>query len=265
MAAMLGEYSLLSIIGWGAAILAGMFYVGVPLLVRFTHKNAAQPRFKVLSLGNCPRAVLTYLKDMSERLESAGFMLVGCMSMQQQTTGVTPYFALLIHRLAGDKAMACAIYTEAEGVISLGTRYVEFSTRYEDGRMIDTNNSAALDAFRSVPEKTVTKFPTVDDPLDLYALHQEVMREVAPGAKKVLPDEGAEVDYLSNVLIEDYERQCRLGMLYLDRAAAAYRPTMKGALLMTWGLLPPMKQIRSLQMNRAAKRRLQHTSRLQSA
>ena len=262
---MFSEHSLISILGWGAAILVGMFYLGVPLLVRFTQKNAAQPRFKVLSLGNCPRAVLTYLKDMSERLESAGFTLVGCMSMQQQTTGVTPYFALLIHRLAGDKAMACAIYTEAEGVMSLGTRYVEFSTRYEDGRMIDTNNSAALDAFRAVPEKTVNKFPTVEDPLELYALHQEIMREFAPSARKVLPDEGAELDYLANVLIEDYERQCRLGMLYLDPAAAAYRPTMKGALLMTWGLLPPMKQVRSLQMNRAAERRLQHASRLQSA
>ena len=262
---MAGEYSLVSIIFWGVVALAALFYVGVPLLVRFTQKNAAVPRFKTVSLGNCPRAVLKYLKDMSERLESIGFHLVGCMSMPQQTTNVLPYFALLVNPSSGDKAMVCVIHGQADGATSLQTQYVEFSTRYEDGRIVDTNNSAVLDALKAVPEKTVNKFPSVDDPLQLYTLHQQAMTEVAPHGKKVLPPEGGEVDYLSSALVEDYERQCSLGMLYLDRAAAAYRPTLKGAFLMTWGMLPPMKQIRSAKMNRTAERRLDQWPQLQSA
>ena len=34
----------------------------------------------------------------------------------------------------------------------------------------------------------------------------------------------------------------------LDAAAGVYRPTLKGAYLMTWGLMWPMKAVRQWQM-----------------
>ena len=63
------------------------------------------------------------------------------------------------------------------------------------------------------------------------------------GAKKVY-EEGQAEPYLCSVIVESYEEQVGFGWLYLDSAAGVYRPTWKGAFLMTWGLLWPVLAIR---------------------
>ena len=59
----------------------------------------------------------------------------------------------------------------------------------------------------------------------------------------------------AQVMVETYDRQVQIGWLYRDAAAGAYRPTWKGAFLMTWGQLWPMKAIREAGL-RARERRI---------
>ena len=47
---------------------------------------------------------------------------------------------------------------------------------------------------------------------------------------------------------EEQTFQVQAGRMRLDAAAGVYRPTLKGAYLMTWGLMWPMKAVRQWQM-----------------
>ena len=56
--------------------------------------------------------------------------------------------------------------------------------------------------------------------------------------------QGDAVRYMQFALIEELDNACRAGYMQLDAAQSVYRPTIKGACLMTWQELWPFKGIR---------------------
>jgi hypothetical protein len=223
-------------------------YLGAPILIRFTQKMAAQPRFYPLDTAGVPPDVLNYFYWAVEALRPVGFVPSAYVALPQQVPNVQAFLVMLVNPYAGDKAMVTAMYGTQSGVPRLSTRYLEFSTRYEDGRWVDTLNSKTLGSFKESPEGTKTQAPSVQDPQELYRLHQYVMAKAVPGGKKVLYGEGEAVPYLSRVMIESYDRQVKYGWLALERTGGVYRPTWLGAYMMTWGLLWPMTAIRRFRM-----------------
>jgi hypothetical protein len=73
--------------------------------------------------------------------------------------------------------------------------------------------------------------------------------------RKVMYEPGKGLEFLSRmVLIESYEDFVRRGLMYHDQLTDCYRPTMKGAFLMTWALMQPIKAFRNMALKRKARK-----------
>ncbi len=125
-----------------------------------------------------------------------------------------------------------------------GSSYVEFITRCQDETVLGTSNTAMLGSCQRGPKQKSLRLPDVQNPHDLYAVHCRRMIQIS-SAIEPLPPVGTEIAIQEQRMIEDFEEQVNFGRLYLDRGANSYRPTWKGAYLMTWGQFQPMKSLRN--------------------
>lgn len=240
-------------------------YIGLPLLILFTQKMQARPKFVPIDPSNVPPDVTRYFASVVPELEKDGFRVAASLGMPNQMPNVRVFLVMLINRGAGDKAMVTLMSTDNGST----TLYTEFSTRFDDGQCFDTLNSPTLSSFQAGPQDTKTRVPSVQDVHLLYQIHRWAMSRKRPSGSKITYRDGEAIDYLQRVMIESYDEQVRFGRLKLESAGAGlsaplppvvpdakkldsgegvYRPTVKGAYLMTWGLLWPVSWIRKAMM-----------------
>ncbi len=232
---------------WSAGVLF-LMYGATPLLIRFTQTMSVPPSFTPVGPGEAPWEVAEYFRAHAEALALDGFTPVAFLMLRGHVRNVVPYIMLLVNREAGDRAMSCVTYVTPNGVPKLSARYLEFYTTFEDNTEIDTSNSSVLGVFKKFPDKRGFRFPDVHDARQLYQIHREMLTRHGSQARKTLPDPGQELPALVKSMCRDMERQTTVGILFLDRAKSAYRPTVRGAYYMTWGQLWPMKTIRTARM-----------------
>ena len=266
-----------------ALLLFALWYTGFmflvsPLIVRFSQRMTARSGFELMDWNRVPAEAQKYLQENGQALMALGFHPAAYLYGSGLTANVLPLLVVSINRQTGDKAMTSVFYAGAGGVMKLKTRYVEFTTWYADGSSVDTNTNGSLGAFIPDPKHPTYRFPDVTDVAQLLALHQRLTQDMeyrlrgdwppavtpqgfthrvaVPGTIKMLPKPGEEVEDLVEVMIDGYERQCRAGRLHYDAGAGAYRPTLRGAYLMTWGLLWPVTVLRRAGRRRRAARLL---------
>lgn len=242
-----------SVIFWVVGVV-GLYFLGTPLLILLSQKFSANPQCNELQLHTLEPAISTFIMEKTRALFELGFDEPVLVHMPNPTPGVAVYLVMLINRAAGDKAMVTALISEAS---SLRTCYVEFSTRYVDDQVVDTLNSADISAF--VPgEKIIrSQAPSVTDLSELYRLHQYLLRKNGNSGKKMVYDEGQAIAYLKEyALKKTYNEQVSKGWLRYAADGDCYRPTIKGAYLITWGLLQPIKYFRELAMKSKEKQLL---------
>jgi hypothetical protein len=124
--------------------------------------------------------------------------------------------------------------------------YVEFTTRYHDGQVFNTHNSAAAGSFPPAPQTLTTRVPWIQDVTKAYRVHDAITTAKSGGARKVLRlDEsfaGNEIAFLQAAMKEELQNAAEAGYLRLRRDGMAYVTTVRGAYLMAWKELPPIKQ-----------------------
>lgn len=225
------------------------YFVGIPLVVLFRQKFAATPDCVELELHTLNPQLAQFLMETTNQLYTLGFDEPTLVHMPSAAPDIKVYLILLVNRPQGDKAMVTAIV--GEGVNAIQTWYIEFSTRYANDQCVDTFNTSELSAFDKGPETIRSQVPSVTDVGELYRLHQYRMKTGGIAEKKVLFEPGKAVQYLvTNAMKKAYDKQVVKGWLWFDAPGDCYRPTFKGAYLMTWGILFPMKQFRTMAMRR---------------
>jgi hypothetical protein len=243
-------------------ILAGLVllpYVVGPILIRCSMRQSANPTLGSFPAGDpkLPKAVAKHFRKTLSALEPLGFEVVEGLTLPDQTPRVKALVLMLANRPARDIAVVTAIYAAEQGIQKLKTAYVEFVSRYRDGTVVQTNNTATLGAFAPRPGVITNRLPSVAEPERLYRLHHALAAQDGGESGKVLVlDEefkGDAAAYLAWAIRNELQGQVETGYLYEDEEAAAFRPTWKGALLMTWGLLWPLKAIRTAQRDRLAR------------
>lgn len=233
---------------WLVGFVAFYFLV-TPLLVLINQKMSASPACDELQMHSLDPQLANFLMDKTNALYELGFDEPTLIHLPGAVSGVKAYLIMLVNRPAGDKVMVTALV--AADVLTIQNCYVEFSTRYATNQCVDTLNSTELSAFQQSPENIRTQVPSVNDVKELYRLHQYMMKKSNITAKKVLYEPGQAISYLNEyALRKSYDKQVEKGWLSYDAAGDCYRPTVKGAYLMTWGQLQPMKWFRVQAMQR---------------
>lgn len=214
-----------------------------PLLIRATHKSRARPVFEAVELDTrpIPEEPWWFFQRTLNALQSAGFRESGYLHQEGQMPNVETWVLLLENRPAQEAAIAVAMHSTA--AVAVQSRYVEFSTTFEDGVNLSANNSDVLPVFASVPEHHLWQFPGASDPTRLLGIHQALVARLANRTPRRYPPEGEFKAFLEDSMARELARQVGTGYLFLDPEGTFYRPTWKGAFLMTWKLLWPVTNL----------------------
>ncbi len=240
-------------------IAAAFMYVGGPLLIYFSHKQTARPNLVLFQPGvtPLPADVDQYFHATSWALAQQGFEIVTGMFLPSQVENVIVALIFLVNRQEKDGAICVAMHNKAPGMMQTFF-HAEFVTRYRDGRVIQTNNAQSLSAFPVPPECTNSYLPSVLDPVQLYCVHRAVCRRQGGGQKILRLDEqygGDALRYMSDAMIEELDAATKAGYMRLVEGEGVYRPTVAGAIKMTYGELWPYKGVR-LRWRRERERQL---------
>lgn len=238
---------------WLPVVITGG-YALLPLLTYFTLRLPARPNIEPLDLRDLPRNTAKYLMAHTRDLIDLGFEDPVMAELPNAAPNVTGYLILLANRPAGDMAMVTVLVGD-NGLVREKASFVEFSTGSVDGPSFDTNNTDQLNAFPPGPETTRTQACAVADVAELYQLHQHVMAAHGfDGPREVYPSD-APCEWLAEHGFERmYEVNAARGWLARTRDREAFVPTLLGAYLMTWGMLPPVSWVRKLRASRQAAR-----------
>jgi hypothetical protein len=216
------------------AVVVGFALVAIraPIRVRLNNWQSADSGFE-LCMDNY---VAPDVGEMIAALRQLGFIDCGhwqCTGHSRATGQIT----LMENPLTLDVAKIL--------VTAAGTRRAVtllFQTQFQDGTEIATANNQLTVGLPSLPGITALWLPEVRDPIQLYRIHDQVRDLMGLGMKRVSvgPDPAAYLTAGRNRMLAHF---VVTGYYYLDEARGVYRPTWKGALLMTWRLLWPIRPL----------------------
>jgi hypothetical protein len=224
-----------------ALVLAAPYWLG-PIAVRLTNRQLV-PEFETLlpeEFTALPAELTAFFYEAESALQPLGFEPVAWLREPRLTPGFTAWSVLFFNRASRDRAFALGMNPGPSAAIKAPRPSLAFGTRFGDGRFVETSNADNLNPFPRVPKYELMNLPEVRDAAALFRHH---VRRLGHAGDKQLPVPGQEVRQLAESVRETYQKQVRTGYLWWDARAKAFRPTWKGALLMTWKMLPPMSAL----------------------
>lgn len=242
-------------IGGGLVVLTGLFYLGIPLLIFQNTQFEADPKIVPfdVSTQKWPKPIERLFNTAREALDEMGFEMMEGIKLPSAASNVRTVAILFLNRETRDYAMATAMHAVPFEPGGLQTLYVEFTCRFRNKVVVNTNNSHQLSGLPSRENVVSNWLPTVTDPADLYEIHLKIADDVQSRSQKILRHEvefGSDMGaYVQAAISESFEDAARAGWLYLTSDGRYFRPTLKGAYLMTWGELWPMKMFRKGKRN----------------
>jgi hypothetical protein len=195
--------------------------------------------------GPVPADSVAYFEKATQDFKALGYAVVG------QYGGLTApnvrcYLALFTHPRTGDAAIASAAYGLVGEQWKLQLQHLEVATKLTDGSAVLTNNAAIVNPFPPFAWRTLNQVPEARDAATLDRIHQSVLRHEGVESKaRARLDTGAVARELADAYRRELDSAALAGYLFLDPVALEYRPTLKGAYLMTWKMLPPVNQLRA--------------------
>ncbi len=211
-------------------------FVVIPVIAHFKIRMPHDPKLLVMDPKYFPKYVFEYLSHITYLLKNEGFeMALDAIEPEQEPDMSTSYFRLFINRTACDTAVTIISLGSSKGDEKRVTNaFTEFSSEFSPDLKITTNNIVTPPVFRDVPENPIFRFPGEQDLGVLYKTHRQIVSEAGENGERFVPPKGGALKYLRDAQVKSLDMQIKTGYLYSDEAAAAYRPTWKGAFLMMW-------------------------------
>lgn len=245
-----------------------IYYLGTPLLIFSTYRQAALPDVEPVDDDlQRPPEVLQYFSECDQKLTSEGFINNGTYLLANQTPNVTAILVLFTNEAEKASAMSVVMYGQFGPEWRIATQYTEFCTAFTNGTEINTGCQGQIGSFPATEGTLTTIHPELRDVAVLFAAHKALVRQHQGGRQPALHlherYQGDVPRYISAVMTEELEEAVQVGYLrhrggYQPQFSEAmkqspYQPpadppsyvaTFTGAYLMTWRELWPIKPIR---------------------
>jgi hypothetical protein len=236
-------------------LLCSQYWLG-PVLIWVTNRSRVPRWDRPSSSGATLLPALTrpFFESTDRAFVELGFAHAATLREENLAPGFVTWVTLYFNRSLRERAVAHAhVPVNPRAALIRPKESFYFVTSFMDGSMVETANSDHVSPFPRVPGMDSRQFPDVSDARLLHRLH--TLRSSALGDRpRELPAEGEEVAYLTKAMAAFYETHVGTGYLRVVEPGYLYRPTVKGAFLMTWKLLPPMTWIardRRARLNRS--------------
>jgi len=197
-----------------------------PIGVRLNNWSAADPAYEPCEDDDLAPDVIRMVSILSD----IGFVDRGSWELRAHSRA-TGQVTLMEHPQTLDLVMVVEVKSRNHRLVSL-----RLITRFEDGTAVATDNSRLTVGLPFRPGITFLWLPGVRDAMQLYHIHVQARENLGCG-KKRLPVGGDPVVYLKAAHKRMFNHYVETGYHYLDEAHGVYRPTWKGALLMSWRLM----------------------------
>jgi hypothetical protein len=245
-----------------AALVAYLFfalYGYAPFKIRRSQKKGVSVEFVPIDLAALPPNVLQAFQDATPALDSCGFRVLGTLSKHPADNRQQAFVSIWTSQSTGDSAQIIGISTLSAASGLKTVTLVTFRAEYSDGTSIVTTNSPSSSCFPADDRVNSVRCPGIWDVSLLYRFHRARVERHRAGRTAIL--ERIKDPYVRMQLehTETYERLVRAGYYVLDPMREYYVPTLKGAFLMTYRLLPPFKQIQKTRKDRRADRALRES------
>jgi hypothetical protein len=242
---------------WLILIVVASVYLFGPFAVRFLHKQAAEPVIEPIDDSQLPHDVLPFFNNAARELEIEGLHRGALLVLTDYIPNMTAYAALFQNDAALELVGAFAIEHQAKGMPKIAQNYHEIMLRFQNGEEVCINNSGQLLPLPLLPNKRLLAFPEIKSVRTLYEVVQRLLtNDTELASKSRVPLSGDPASHLRESILYDQRARVEQGILYLDSGSQAYRPTLKGAILMTYSLLPPVSLFRAAQRKRQNSRLL---------
>ncbi len=244
-----------------AVVITLAYFFGPPILIysiqRF-RRNMKLLEFDPATIPNS-RIIEQFFDEAIEDMEKIGFECLGEYALPDMVPGASAVVQLHRNVRTRESAMVSTVWAVADGMVQQRIQYVEFICRFQNDRvrMIQTSNISRCGSFPDRRDEVNSRLPHVKSTVDLYHYHERLMQRHDPGAHRELrvDDEfrGDALEFLRQVvLIECFDAQIATG--YLQPCAVGWRPTVYGAIIMTWKELWPMKAILTARLHSRGRR-----------
>jgi hypothetical protein len=227
-------------------------FVWAPIKVHGSQTLAAKPAYQPVDPATLTPEMREFFDSVAGRMRGLGFEVATFLGHPRSVVpGIYSAEALLVNRATDD--LAVVIVTHGGSTRSL---VYAFRTDFSDGSRVSTGVNPGIGVFPRSPEDVGETFAFVDDVALLYEAHRRLIARhgLADRPRRPAPRAGEEADYHQ----WDWQRSMRWplvrGYHWLDERAGVYRMTWKGAFLMTWKLVPPIKPWRIALRDRRARR-----------
>jgi hypothetical protein len=246
----LGSINHLSLILYASGAVAGYFflalYVFAPWKVRNRQSKSVTVNYTSIEPAEFPPEILSVFSIGATVLEQAGFECLGSVTQARNKTGQQSFVSVWVNRSTLDSAQVIGILTPSHPGGSRAVTLLTFRTEFNDLTAIVTTNTSSPGVFP--PDKKIdsVRCPGAKNLTLLLRLHRERVKRVSGTRKATLV---RFADAKSRMALEHekaYQRLVEAGYYSLDKTKENYVPTLKGAYLMTYRLLPPFKQIQRI-------------------
>lgn len=247
-------------IGIGIMLLYPVYYLVAPLITYRKLREEADPDPVRIDTHQTPLppAVRDYFNHVEQILRSSGFKRVDDIAVSGQVPNVAANVRLFVNHEKSDMASCTAMYANVGSTWTMKSQYVQFATCYCDESTYVTSNCEIIPIFPPRPRVHINQITRVTHPDRLYAVHELITREASRTQKKTLPlieqFNGDAEAYQRSTMIDELKDAAQAGYLYLAESQQVYRATLIGAVLMTWKLLWPWKQLKLSMRERNADR-----------
>jgi hypothetical protein len=210
-----------------------------PLVVWGLVGEDESPHFDVYDPSQhvVPHEVTTFLLQNVAALTAEGFTHVA--DLYRQHGQLTTRIAFLQH--AEGATATVAVVASQQGTANA---MVEFTAELSGGRIFDVNNVSTAPIFAPRPLHEAYRFSQVRDPHRLYRIFRALLRRRFGSSTLQPRDLSDPARFLAQSYNIEHRWQVEAGYQRFDAKARRFRPTLKGAFLMTWKLMPPIAQLR---------------------
>lgn len=238
------------------AYLIGAMYIYAPFKIRRQQIKDVKVDYVPIELPELAPEVAQAFVAATRGLVACGFQALGHLTHYTHKTAQESYVSIWVNPSGVDHAQIIGVCTPSELQGLRVVTLVTFRTEFTDGTSIVTTSSSSAGVFPRDPKVSAVRCPGIRDFALLYRFHRaRVDRDRARRTATLDRVKDARTR-MENEWTETYQRLVGAGYYTLDPSRQQYVPTLKGAFLMTYRLLPPFKQIQKFQRDRLAERAL---------
>lgn len=242
---------------WLIAPLALLFQllIGVPLVL-LRIRQPVRPHFIPLRESELPNAAWIALTDATETLAADGFIQYGDFRCDELIQNTILWLRLLGQPELGIGAIVAEVQTRI-GTCS-SRQFIEFSTQFEDGRILDTNNFYLPYSLPNPPYLARLQLKDVWDPRALYILHRDLVASLSQPISRERIERAARdpIGLLIDSHVREIQALCECGWLRVHGDSPSVRLSWRGALVGVWRQAWPLASQHLRAADRRARRLL---------